>query len=422
MASMIYETKRTLFKTNVVDSTPGAGAYELDKPGRRPIEGETFGRTTRDEYGSYLNPSSQKNLHLLPNPTSYLPSYPGTFSPPPFETLQKALPNVLNEPTYRVPKQATASNMSRSGRFVSIGVKVGEGGAGGPGKYDPKPVARSVRCHGFSKTDRPDIGKSSVPGPGSYDPLGNSKGSMPVGRNRLQYSIGMEAVYARGYKSVDFGRADRWDERPKGKGRVSDKDYKEDVERSKRREREKMERERKLARPTFGMGTRRTAFDVKADTPGPGEYNPVKAPARRTGNIKLGHKMPVRGGRGVEGEAVGDDDSFQRAEDLVGQPLIDDTGDEGIDGKLRRYRKEVDAAVARGGVVGDDDSVEEAGRVEELMKVQERLFFGKGPDFNDFVSHSPATATTKKKKSKKKKKPKKKEEETGPEVYEVDFE
>ena len=52
MASMIYGTKRTLFETNVVDSTPGSGTYDLNKPSRRPIEGETFGRTTRDEVRS----------------------------------------------------------------------------------------------------------------------------------------------------------------------------------------------------------------------------------------------------------------------------------------------------------------------------------------------------------------------------------
>lgn len=192
----------------------------------------------------------------------------------------------------------------------------------------------------------------------------------------------------------------------------------QDKERFMRKERERREGQAKKWKTTFGGGTRREAFDIKVDTPGPGEYNPVKLPKRRTGNIKLGHKMPVKGGRGVEGEAVGDDDSFQRAEELVEQPLIDDTGDASIDTKLQRYRREVDAAVARGGVVGDDDSTGEAFREEELTLVQEKLFFGKGPDFNNFVSHMPTSehpSNSKKKKKKKMKGKKEEEKKTNPE-------
>ena len=50
MASMIYDSKRTLFSQSIVESTPGAGTYDISKsPAKEALGGETFGRTSRDE-------------------------------------------------------------------------------------------------------------------------------------------------------------------------------------------------------------------------------------------------------------------------------------------------------------------------------------------------------------------------------------
>ena len=127
---------------------------------------------------------------------------------------------------------------------------------------------------------------------------------------------------------------------------------------------------RSRARSTWATGPQFLLFaESENDNPGPGEYSPTKIQDFRTGNVKLGHKMAVKGGRGAEGEAVGDDDSVQNQSELVGRVLVDDTGDRKIDGAMKAYRKKIEREV-RGGQLA------EAPTEAELERTDKRLFFG----------------------------------------------
>jgi len=145
------------------------------------------------------------------------------------------------------------------------------------------------------------------------------------------------------------------------------------MEERERKNKEADERERKKKiKSTWAKGKQFLLFDTgMSKNPGPGEYSPSVIKDNRTGNVKLGHKMPVPGGRGVEGEAIGDDDSFQNQADLVGKALVDDTGDDSIDKRMKNYRQLIEREV-RGG------QLTVAPSVEELDVSNKKLFFGTG--------------------------------------------
>ena len=115
----------------------------------------------------------------------------------------------------------------------------------------------------------------------------------------------------KGYKSRGFGTDARWDTRFKRVG-VSDTYVKKIREAEEEVRRLDEEEERKVAKQksTFGHSPQFTLFNSNSKTPGPGSYQPEKPPARVSGNIKLGHRTTIPGGRGIDGEAVGDDDSY----------------------------------------------------------------------------------------------------------------
>ena len=220
---------------------------------------------------------------------------------------------------YKPSHKACLSNMARSSRFPQpkqLKDKLG------PGFYQPENARqtalssnKTVRSYTFEKTARRSLAKAGgAPGPGEYSPLINSKGLKTIGMNRSAASLGMEGILkgSKRYRSRGFGTMPRWDNRREARIAIPDK-YMKKLQKSmdKIEEADAAERMKKENHGTFGVSPQFCLFKVTSTVPGPGHYNPEKPPTKRSGNVKLGHKMTVKGGRGVEGEAIGDDDSFQ---------------------------------------------------------------------------------------------------------------
>jgi hypothetical protein len=167
-------------------------------------------------------------------------------------------------------------------------------------------------------------------------------------------------------------------------------------------------------------------------------------------NIKLGHKTAIKGGQGVDGEAVGDDDSFttpggfkvnvgERCECkdkslgwrsckvtafdsetamfevefgdgerkggvqrgllreplgqvLIGKSLVHDTGDREIDLKMGSYRREVDKRVLRGQLEEEVGAEDELSVVSGMTMMNRTMFMADDtPRFGDYVGHMTVT-------------------------------
>ncbi|GMI00121.1 hypothetical protein TrVE_jg572 [Triparma verrucosa] len=418
MASLIYGSKRSLFNVNVCEATPPSTKYNIPSTFVEKIEKDSkvFGTTTRDEYGSYLGLNNIS--HLDPTSTSYSITCDnkGSKTFDPIRKIEKGDP--ASSKTYRISEKAKLTNMSKSERWEKE-KKVKDNL--GPGLYFknssiPTPSKPSTLSYTFQKTPAPSLGKGGlkIPGPGTYSPQINSKGIKAIGCNRLNASMRIEKILSeqKGYKSRGFGVVPRFDEMKTKRITVSNSYVKKLLEIE---EKVKLEEEkgRRRGRGTFGTGKQFGLFDVTDKNPGPGAYQPVKPPIKVSGNIKLGHKMPVPGGRGVEGEAVGDDDSFQTQGELIGMPLIEDTGDKALDMKMKMYRRAIDSAVKKGEIetqfaINEEVDDDDASCATAFKDMNDKLFFASTPDFNQFVSHIPTTTTDMKTKKKKKSLSKKK--------------
>eukprot|EP00520_Triparma_pacifica_P009853 CAMPEP_0118646900 /NCGR_PEP_ID=MMETSP0785-20121206/8315_1 /TAXON_ID=91992 /ORGANISM="Bolidomonas pacifica, Strain CCMP 1866" /LENGTH=413 /DNA_ID=CAMNT_0006538949 /DNA_START=16 /DNA_END=1258 /DNA_ORIENTATION=- len=255
---------------------------------------------------------------------------------------------------------------------------------------------------------------------------------------------------SKGYNCRGFGTSPRWDTRFKRVG-VSD-EYMRKIREAEEEVRKLDEEENKKTakqKSTFGHSAQFTLFNSTSNTPGPGSYKPDKPPVRMSGNIKLGHKTAIPGGRGVDGEAVGDDDSFTtpggfrinvgetcEAKDkslgwrkcrvirvtdegkydvefkdgevmqdvikgllreplgrvLIGKSLVHNTGDKSIDSKMQEYRKAVDKRVLRGQLEEEVGIEDDLSVVSGLTMMNRTMFMSdETPRFVDYVGHMTVT-------------------------------
>jgi hypothetical protein len=373
MASLIYESKRDLFTVNVCESTPPCTKYNIpswtDKfqkpqedtePGKAPKS--NFAKTTRDEYGSYLKVGNTNT----PNSTKYLiDNLPGMFGPVP--TKNPSADSALYKPSSNSKLTVMISQKQRwaDPKIVKDNI--------GPGLYTPAHTYTSgdkgVEAYSFERTDRPALSRPLKGAcTGAYTPQIDSKGRKDLGDpTKFDYSAILNGT--KGYRPKGFSVVPRFEDRKIPRIAISDKYMKKmEEEKAKNLEEDEKERKKKI-RSTWAKGPQFLLFDVSRNkVPGPGSYSPTTIKDFRTGNVKLGHKMPVPGGRGVEGEAIGDDDSFQNQAELVGKALVNDTGDDTIDKLMSDYRKKIEREV-RGG------QLTEAPGVEELESMHKRLFF-----------------------------------------------
>ncbi|GMH79946.1 hypothetical protein TL16_g08332 [Triparma laevis f. inornata] len=422
MASLIYGSKRDLFTVNVCEATPPSTKYNIpstfEKVNVLGKDSKVFGTTTRDEYGSYL--ALNNVSHLDPTSSSYTITHDNkgikTFEP--ILHLSKTDP-ASDKKIYGISKLAKLTNMSKTERWEKekkVKDKIG------PGLYFkdrgvPMPSKPRALSYTFQKKVREGLGKGhlKVPGPGEYSPQINSKGTKAIGLNRIPASLGIEEFLKnkKGYRPRGFGVVPRFDERKEKRITISDsymKKLHKAEEKAARADLAEKIRTTSTSHGTFGTSPQFSLFDTKSLGPGPGAYSPKKPPIKVSGNIKLGHKMPVPGGRGVEGEAVGDDDSFQTQGELIGMALIEDTGDYGVDFKMKVYRKCIDEAVKKGEIetkfdINEEVDDDDASCASAFKSMNDKLFFGRTPDFNQFVSHIPmAMGDLNKKKKKKSKK------------------
>ena len=196
----------------------------------------------------------------------------------------------------------------------------------------------------FEKTARKSLANMANPntGPGSYNPVNNSKGVTPIGQYSYK-SVDEILNNSMGFKPKGFGRVARFDEQKQTRFAVNDKYMKEMMRKSMKDAKLKQAEERKKMHGTFGTGAQFTLFNAASGKPGPGEYNPIKMPLKKTCNIKLGFKLTVAGGTGAEGANIA---SFQDQQALINRELIEKTGIEDVDKQMAKYRKTVDRKVA----------------------------------------------------------------------------
>ena len=138
MATIIAKTKRDLFTIDVSRATPASTKYtlpsSLEKAKQKKRDSGLFGKSTREEYGSYLKANNTRT----PTSTEYSPETPDTFGPAPsVKCIQGEL--------YKIDLRTKLSNQSKAPRWSvkndSIKNPIG------PGTYDAKMVqnCRSYR-------------------------------------------------------------------------------------------------------------------------------------------------------------------------------------------------------------------------------------------------------------------------------------
>jgi len=135
MATIIAKSKRDLFTIDVSRATPVSTKYNIpstfEEAKKTKKKSNLFGKSTREEYNSYLNVNNTKT----PTPTEYNPETPDTFGPAP---VVKAKVDKIYRPNVKVK----LSNQSKAARWSE---KETVKNPIGPGTYDAK--KRTVADH-----------------------------------------------------------------------------------------------------------------------------------------------------------------------------------------------------------------------------------------------------------------------------------